>query len=338
MERESVVVKPHHVIASSESRNSSKNMPRFSSNDMVHNHYLEEAKKKTQESVRNSRPSVMPSARSQITADGSKTKPRINNQQSRNCLHLRLKCIFNANHDSCVTKFLKEANSRPKVPSNKTTNINKPVEKISVAKKPERQIPTGQRFSIKKTYVVREKTTTPRSCLKWKPTGKIFKTVGVRWILARKIFNSSTTKVDSEPSDGSNDEITNQYECEQTLDISAGTLNLSACTSFNPKKEGLRVCLELKIHDHSNKLSSSKLVPKVVPPADKTATSQQELELLFSPMYEEYFNAGNQSVSKSFALSRSINSTQHDTQPTLNAPPTSEPINPPTNVNAEENM
>ncbi|GJW00237.1 hypothetical protein Tco_1555488 [Tanacetum coccineum] len=63
-ERESVVVKPHHVIASSESRNSSKNMPRFSSNDMVHNHYLEEAKKKTQESSRNSRPSVMPSAKS----------------------------------------------------------------------------------------------------------------------------------------------------------------------------------------------------------------------------------------------------------------------------------
>ncbi|GJR81370.1 hypothetical protein Tco_0152155 [Tanacetum coccineum] len=38
---------------------------------------------------------------------------------------------------------------------------------------------------------------------------------------------------------------------------------------------------ELGIHDHSNELSSSKLVPKVVPPADKTATSRQELELLF---------------------------------------------------------
>ncbi|GJS46480.1 hypothetical protein Tco_0596601 [Tanacetum coccineum] len=50
---------------------------------------------------------------------------------------------------------------------------------------------------------------------------------------------------------------------------------------------------ELGIHDHNNEPSSSKLVPKVVPPADKTATSQQELELLFSPMYEEYFNAGN---------------------------------------------
>ncbi|GKB62718.1 hypothetical protein Tco_0918904 [Tanacetum coccineum] len=38
---------------------------------------------------------------------------------------------------------------------------------------------------------------------------------------------------------------------------------------------------ELGIHDYSNEPSSSKLVPKVIPPADKTATSQQELELLF---------------------------------------------------------
>ncbi|GJV69244.1 hypothetical protein Tco_1484753 [Tanacetum coccineum] len=53
---ENLLVKPHHVIASSESRNSSKNMPRFSSNDMVHNYYLEEARKKTQERHRNSKP------------------------------------------------------------------------------------------------------------------------------------------------------------------------------------------------------------------------------------------------------------------------------------------
>ncbi|GKD17767.1 hypothetical protein Tco_1206925 [Tanacetum coccineum] len=83
-ERESAVVKPHHVITSSEYRNSSKNMPRFSSNDMVHNHYLEEAKKKTQERGRNSRPSVMPSAKSQSTTNDSKPKPRINNQKSNN--------------------------------------------------------------------------------------------------------------------------------------------------------------------------------------------------------------------------------------------------------------
>ncbi|GJX55332.1 hypothetical protein Tco_0285229 [Tanacetum coccineum] len=38
--RKSAFTKPNHMIASSSSRNSSKNMPRFSSNDMVHNYYL----------------------------------------------------------------------------------------------------------------------------------------------------------------------------------------------------------------------------------------------------------------------------------------------------------
>ncbi|GJV86115.1 hypothetical protein Tco_1526013 [Tanacetum coccineum] len=110
---------------------------RYSSNDIVHNHYLEEAKKKTQESSRNSEPSVMPSARSQSTANGSKPKPRINNQKSRNwpaskssCVTTKIvpiaehsrnsrsfsdskhfvcstcqKCVFNANHDACVDKI-----------------------------------------------------------------------------------------------------------------------------------------------------------------------------------------------------------------------------------------
>ncbi|GJW28832.1 hypothetical protein Tco_0045707 [Tanacetum coccineum] len=104
-------------------------------------------------------------------------------------------------------------------------------------------------FSIKKTSVVHEKIMSPRSCLRWVPTGKI--------------YTSSTTKVDNKPTNGSNDDITNRYECEQTLDVSTCTLNLSA---------------ELGIHDHNNEPSSSKLVPKVVPPTDKTATSRQELE------------------------------------------------------------
>ncbi|GJZ99403.1 hypothetical protein Tco_0671954 [Tanacetum coccineum] len=163
---------------------------------------------------------------------------------------------------------MNEVNSCAKVPSNKTTNKNKPVEQISVAKKPERQIPKGHRFSLKKTSVVHEKTMTPRFCLRWKSTGKIFKTVGLRWVPTGKIFTSSTTKVDSEPTNGSNEDITKQYECEQPLDVCAGTLNLSNSS-------------ELIIHDHNNEPSSSKLVPKVVPLADKTATSRQELELLF---------------------------------------------------------
>ncbi|GJS60238.1 hypothetical protein Tco_0655022 [Tanacetum coccineum] len=161
--KESACAKPHHVIASSESGISSKNMPRFSSNDMVHNHYLEEARKKTHESGRNSEPSVMPSARSQSTTNDYKPKPRSNTQTSRNwpaskssfvptktvpiVEHYRnsrnfsdskhfvcstcKKCVFNANHDTCVTKFLNEVNSRAKVPSYKITQRYKHVEQIA---------------------------------------------------------------------------------------------------------------------------------------------------------------------------------------------------------------
>nr|GEV61067.1 hypothetical protein [Tanacetum cinerariifolium] len=206
-------------------------MPRFSSNDMVYNHYLEEAKKKTQECSRNSEPSLMLSARSQSTANGSKPKPRINNQNSRNwhaskssCVTTKTvpiaehsrnsrnffdskhfvcsicqKCVFNVKHDSCMTKFPNEVNSRTKVPSNKITNRNKPVEQISVPNKQERQIPVGHGFSIKKTFVVQKKRMTLRSCLRGKSTGRIFITVGLRWVPTGKIFTFSITKVDSNP-------------------------------------------------------------------------------------------------------------------------------------------
>ncbi|GJX89296.1 putative nucleotidyltransferase, ribonuclease H [Tanacetum coccineum] len=59
---------------------------------------------------------------------------------------------------------------------------------------------------------------------------------------------------------------------------------------------------------NNNEASSSKLVPKVIPQEHEIDTSLKELELLFSPMYEEYFNGGNQ-----------------------------DSIIPPTDVNAEEN-
>ncbi|GJU05907.1 hypothetical protein Tco_1122337 [Tanacetum coccineum] len=219
--RESVFAKPDHMIASGESRNSSKNMPRFSSNDMVHNHYLDEASKKTQERDRNSKTSVMPSVRFQSTADGSKPKPRSNNQTPRSlplskssCVTITAvpkanhskspssfsdskqfvcstihKCVFNANHDACITKLLKE-------------------------------IFTRHRFSPNKTSDVYEKTS-PRSDLRWKPTGRIFKYVGLRWIPTVKLFDSCTSMDDSEPTLGSNVDISNIHESKQTLDLSA---------------------------------------------------------------------------------------------------------------------
>ncbi|GJY93024.1 gag-pol polyprotein [Tanacetum coccineum] len=205
---ESAFAKLDHMIASSSSRNSSKNMPRFSSNDMVHNHYLDVAKKKTQERDRNSKSSVMPTARFQSTADDSKPKPRNNNQTPRSlpvskssCVTITVvpnadhsmssssfsdsknfvcstchKCVFNANHDACITKLLKEVNSRAKIQFHKTRNNNKPVDQKSHTQKP----------------------ASPRSDLRWKPTGRIFKSIGLRWIPTGMLFDSCTSK-DTQP-------------------------------------------------------------------------------------------------------------------------------------------
>ncbi|GJS03460.1 integrase, catalytic region, zinc finger, CCHC-type containing protein [Tanacetum coccineum] len=245
--REYIFAKPDHMIASSESRNSSKNMPRFSSNDMVHNHYLDEARKKTKKKNRNSKTRMMPSARFQSTVDGSKPKPRSNNQTPRSlhvskisCVTIMAvpkadhskssssfsdskhfvcstchKCVFNANHDVCITKLLKEVNSHAKIQSYKTKNSNKPVDQKSHTQKPSRQIFIGHMFSPNKTSAVYEKTS-PRSDIRWKPTGSIFKSVGL---------SAGTSLTGQE---------------KQRIDFSAGT-------SFNVKQENLRVWLLKKL-------------------------------------------------------------------------------------------
>nr|GEV02612.1 putative ribonuclease H-like domain-containing protein [Tanacetum cinerariifolium] len=68
--------------------------------------------------------------------------------------------------------------------------------------------------------------------------------------------------------------------------------------------------------------------------ADAHVSSQQELDLLFGPLYDEFFTASTSSVNKS--SSPINNSNQQDTQPTTNIQYTSEPSTP-TYVHAEEN-
>ncbi|GKB94250.1 hypothetical protein Tco_0980387, partial [Tanacetum coccineum] len=216
---------------------------------MVHNHYLDVAKKKIQERDRNSTTSVTPTyARIQTTTDDRKPNPRSNNQTSRSlsvskssrvtitvvpkadhskssssfldskqfvCFTCH-KCDFNANRDACITKLLKEVNSRSKIQFHKTRNSNKLVDQKSHTQKPGRQIFTGHRFSPNKTSVVYKKTS-PRSDLKWKPTGRIFKYVGLRWIPTGKLFDSCTSKVDSEPPHGSNVDIPNIHAYRRSI-------------------------------------------------------------------------------------------------------------------------
>nr|GEV18190.1 hypothetical protein [Tanacetum cinerariifolium] len=128
-----------------------------------------------------------------------------------------------------------------------------------------------------------------RSDLRWKPTGRIFKTIGLRLIPTRKILASCTSKDGSKPTHGSNIDTSNIHERKQTLDLSAGTsiiiqkeqsFDLSAGTSNNVSLVNV----------------------KEVPTADMISmTSMIELECLFDPSFDEHFNGKNQVVSKSSA-------------------------------------
>nr|GEY10997.1 hypothetical protein [Tanacetum cinerariifolium] len=89
-----------------------------------------------------------------------------------------------------------------------------------------------------------------------------------------------------------------------------------------------------KASDYDNSDPVSQL-QNVSSSADAHVLSQQELNLLFDPLYDEFFTAGNSSVNKS--SSPTNNSNQQDTKPTTNIQPTSEPSTP-TYVHAEETM
>nr|GEX69636.1 hypothetical protein [Tanacetum cinerariifolium] len=268
--------------------------PRFASqvdviNDLskpVTPHYVPVAKKKTQDKNTSLKPSVRHTTSLQNTTNGSKPKPKKNNQTSRSLpvpksscgmsngvplvAHSRnlssfsdskhficstcQKCVFNSNHDDCITKFLKKVNSRAK-------------------------IVIGQRFSLNKSFAVLEKPNTPRSCLRWIPTGRIFKTAGLRWIPTGNMFTDSTTKVDSKPPNGSNEDITNPYECKQSLYVSACTLNLSAVQASDLNVNKMASAdntsgLALQIKERSGSLSST-TIDQDVPSASSSPTTQE---------------------------------------------------------------
>nr|GEW49774.1 integrase, catalytic region, zinc finger, CCHC-type, peptidase aspartic, catalytic [Tanacetum cinerariifolium] len=256
------------------------------------------------------------------------------------------------------------------IQSHKTRDSNKPIDQKSHTQTPGRQIFTGHKFSSNKNFTVYKKTS-PRSDLRWKPTGRIFKSVGFRWLPTGKLFDSCTSKVEHKPTHGSNADISHIHECKQTLDLSAGTsinvmkeqsLALSAGILWNVNKENLRVWLLQQlisqkpmpkvfnkrtrvimesIHVNFNELpqmaldqlssdpapecqtmalNHDSLSPVIqrqanVPQADRTVTMSNELDLLFSLMFDELLNGSSKVVSKPSVVS-DANATNHRQQHT----------------------
>nr|GEV89841.1 retrovirus-related Pol polyprotein from transposon TNT 1-94 [Tanacetum cinerariifolium] len=127
------------------------------------------------------------------------------------------------------------------------------------------------RFSPNKSSTAYEKIS-PRSDLRWKPTSRILKFVGLRWIPTGKLFESCTSKVDNKPPHGFNGDISRIHVCKQTMDFSA-------------------------------EVQASLLNVKEVLTSDIIVTmSMIELESIFGPLFGGYLNGENQVVSNSSAI------------------------------------
>ncbi|GJX79101.1 retrovirus-related pol polyprotein from transposon TNT 1-94 [Tanacetum coccineum] len=90
---------------------------------------------------------------------------------------------------------------------------------------------------------------------------------------------------------------------------------------------------ENKASDYDNPDPAPEL-QNVSPLADDNSSITTGVDLLFGPLYDEFFNDGTSRVNKS--SSPIDNSPPQDTYPSTNIHPTSEPLTP-TNVHAEEN-
>ncbi|GJT06517.1 integrase, catalytic region, zinc finger, CCHC-type containing protein [Tanacetum coccineum] len=95
----------------------------------------------------------------------------------------------------------------------------------------------------------------------------------------------------------------------------------------------IKLCSLGEVSDYDNPDPALEL-QNVSSSADTTVSSQHELDILFGPLYDEFFNDGTSRVNKS--SSPTDNSAPQDTHPSTNIHPTSESSTP-TNVHAEEN-
>ncbi|GJV63453.1 hypothetical protein Tco_1474281 [Tanacetum coccineum] len=243
------------------------------------------------------------------------------------------KCVFNSNHDACVSKYLNDVNARTKKPKNSKSYYRILYEKTSKAWKwwIEQQCPSGYKW-------------VPKTKMKWVPKVRnetMKKRVSFaidnasRITNVLKLTNNLGSNLSCIPSSSNSlaDCITHPIHYLVQGNITINRVYYIEGLNYNLFSVGQFCDADLEVAFQKSTcfvrdLQGNDLL------TDTTVPSQQELDLLFGPLYDEFFNTGTSRVNKSSTPTE--NFAQQDTLPLTNIHPTTEPSNP-THVNAEEN-
>ncbi|GKE67760.1 hypothetical protein Tco_1521921 [Tanacetum coccineum] len=249
-------------------------------------------------------------------------------------------CVFNSNHDACVSRYLKDVNARTKKPNVVPISASKPKRKAnkSVATPHKKTVASDTTIQKSKSYYKELYENTNQewkwwiakrcpSCYTW--TQKPLKTKKI-WmpkirkddestsisptidIVSRitnvlKISNSLGSNLSNVPSSSNSladfqASVINDKWCLLKITLQAPFLNDKMMSDHNssdlaPQRQEMSVenvssGLVPQGHKASDYDNSDPVPPRqnVVPSAEKTYSSQQGLEFLFSPLLEEYYN------------------------------------------------
>nr|GEW17118.1 hypothetical protein [Tanacetum cinerariifolium] len=270
-----------------------------SSNDMVHNHYLDEAKKNTQERDRNSKPSEMTLARFQSATADSKPKPMSTNHSSKSLPMSKSSCVTmpampKADHSKSPSSF-----------SDHTCRIFKSVGLgwLSTGKlfdscinKVESEPPHGSNIDISKIHECKQtldlSAGTSINVLKEQ---NLYASVGILWNVTK--YNLRTMASDQLSSDPAPECQTMASDQNSSDPAPECQTMASDQNNSDPAHECQRIALN---HD-----SLSLVIQRQgkVTQADRTVTTSNELDLLFSLMFDELLNGSSKVVSKSSVVS-----------------------------------
>nr|GFA97324.1 integrase, catalytic region, zinc finger, CCHC-type, peptidase aspartic, catalytic [Tanacetum cinerariifolium] len=222
-----------------------------------------------------------------------------------------------------------EVNLRAKIQSHKTRDRNKPVDQKSHTQIPGRQIFTAHKFSPNKTSAVYEKIS-PRSDLRDGENLNKMKENGDECIFvgystqskAYRVFNKRTRVImesihvnfEELPLMASDQNSSNPApECQIMASVQNNSDPAPECQtmvsdqlSSDPAPE----CQNMALNHDS--LSPANQRQANVTQADRTVTMSNELDLLFSPMFDELLNGSSKVVSKSSAVSATDAPNQYD--------------------------